>query len=665
MDVRHLEGESASTSGGDALATLTTRQQLVMNVLWFAQNFQSAALLPIVIPVQIALWITPGQIGTAPQATALGWISTIGAFIALFAPPIVGALSDRTTGPWGRRRPWIALGVALLLVGTWLLAIPNGLVALIVGLLIFQLGGNTATAGYQGLMPDLVPQEQRGASSGYLGIMTILGNAGGLALAAYLLGDVGATTPHDTITRSLFLFYMLTGVILAIGAGITLLGVHERPLAPGLLPKPSARLKDRLAGWLTPWRMSGFRWVFLTRSSVMMGLSLFMTFIAYYFANVAHISNFVEATAVLAILALVGAAGSALTLGLASDRVGRVPLVCGATVCMATAAASFVILPQGTPLWPLGLLFGVGYGAYTSVDWALAVDVLPSPEAAGRDMGVWSIATSAPAILAPLVGGLAISVADTLGDTTTGYRVVFGLAVAFLLAGAFFILRVRDQFARSPSTHAERKHPGFGWRLARRSGGGKARGFLRFWPVWERIWLAFFPTRSIPSAPHDLLHVRFKTYHGKPITLPDGVEIRRGSRLCELHFNNAAISQLAAETTTWELMRMLREDFAALARWSRQPDFPSDVQALFGYTLLNEPAPRLGFTVRERPHTLITWLDRLFMTGLLALYNPRGRARLEEGATYGSYPAELWMPVGELQRRFDSATPDAGTATTS
>ena len=129
--------------------------------------------------------------------------------------------------------------------------------------------------------------------------------------------------------------------------------------------------------------------------------------------------------------------------------------------------------------------------------------------------------------------------------------------------------------------------------------------------------------------------MRFTTYRGKPITLPDGVEIRRGARLCELHFNNAAISHLAAETTTWGLMRMLREDFAALARWSRQPDFPDGIQALFGYTLLNEPAPRLGFTVRERPHTLITWLDRLFMTGLLALYNPRGRARLEEGDTYG------------------------------
>jgi hypothetical protein len=330
---------------------------------------------------------------------------------------------------------------------------------------------------------------------------------------------------------------------------------------------------------------------------------------------------------------------------------------------MAAAAAAFVVLPQGTPLWPLGLLFGVGYGAYISVDWALAVDVLPSPEAAGRDMGVWSIATTAPAILAPLVGGIVISVAGSLGDTTAGYRVVFGLAVVFLLAGALFILRVRDQFARPSTMGVARKRPGIGWRLAADTGGGKARGFLRFWPVWERIWLTFFPVRPIPGAPHDLLRVRFTTYRGKPIALPGGAVITKDAGICELHFNNHTLARLASDTTTWRLMRMLRDDFAALARWSRQPDFPDELQALFGYTLLNEAAPRLGFTIRERPHTPITWLDRLFMTGLLTLYNPRGRARLEEGATYGAYPAEVWMPVGELRRRFDPTDSSPSSAT--
>ena len=111
---------------------------------------------------------------------------------------------------------------------------------------------------------------------------------------------------------------------------------------------------------------------------------------------------------------------------------------------MALAASGFLVLPPGTPLWPLGLLFGLGFGGYSSVDWALAVDVLPAAQHAGKDMGIWSTASTFPTMLAPLVGALVLHLSGQAGQTTLGYQLVFALAALCMIAGALFIFAVRN-----------------------------------------------------------------------------------------------------------------------------------------------------------------------------------------------------------------------------
>jgi hypothetical protein len=295
------------------------------------------------------------------------------------------------------------------------------------------------------------------------------------------------------------------------------------------------------------------------------------------------------------------------------------------------------------------------------------VDVLPSSESFGKDMGLWSMATTLPAIIAPFVGAVVLNIAGAAGNTPLGYRIVFTLAVGLLLLGAICVLLVRNelgakgggrQMARAPqqtsgtSRQRQRRRVRPGWRLAAKTRAGHARGFLLFWPFWEFVTMLVHPQHRIPTAPFDLLRVQFTRFQGSPISLPDGTRIQSGDRIVELHIHNSTLASAAGQATGWQLLRMLMGDLDALAEWSRSGDFPADIRAFYGYTLLSRGASRLGFTLRTRPSSFRTWLDGFFLTGLLVLYNPRGRGRLTQGTTYGSEPVEVWMSRTELERRY-------------
>ena len=182
----------------------------------------------------------------------------------------------------------------------------------------------------------------------------------------------------------------------------------------------------------------------------MLGLALFMTYVEYYFARVQHITNFVQVTALVAVLALGGGVVSGVVFGILSDHLKRrAPVVCIATLCMSATSLAFVITSSNLLgwLWPLGVLFGLGYGAYTSVDWALSVDALPSLETAGESLGMWNATMNLPAILAPLLGSLIINIANRFGNLELGYRLVFLVASLFLIVAAVSVLFVREKQA--------------------------------------------------------------------------------------------------------------------------------------------------------------------------------------------------------------------------
>jgi MFS family permease len=95
----------------------------------------------------------------------------------------------------------------------------------------------------------------------------------------------------------------------------------------------------------------------------------------------------------------------------------------------------------------IGAIFGLGYGAYTSVDWALATDVLPNMDDAAKDMGIWHIALTIPQLLAVPVAGVLLDWGQQAGQSAglpnLGYSIVFGTSIVYFVLGTVFVSRVR------------------------------------------------------------------------------------------------------------------------------------------------------------------------------------------------------------------------------
>ncbi len=188
-----------------------------------------------------------------------------------------------------------------------------------------------------------------------------------------------------------------------------------------------------------------------------------------------------------------------------------------------------------------------------------------------------------------------------------------------------------------PATRVAGQMAHAGLRIALKSAGkhapGRPSGLLWIWWVWDRLysrWHRLQPVRSDGLLLYGLeIHKDWR-----PLILPDGNRIRRGDLICRIHFSNRQLARLAgaaAPVRTWQVIKTLREDLAALSQQMADGSLDRNgrcVQAVTATTLLFRGARRLGFSIREQPPTWRRELDRAYMLGLLSLYMPERTAHL-------------------------------------
>ena len=363
-------------------------------------------------------------IDAAPGRLAL--VTSVSSLLAMVANPFFGRLSDRTSSPWGMRRPWMVVGLVAGSLGILTVALAPNITVVLLGWCTAQVFFNALLAALAAVMPDQVPTAQRGMVSGILAICLPVASVVGTFLVQ--------TFDQNVLTMLL--------VPCAVGGFFVVLFVarlDDRRLAAGGAPPWSIR---EFLGtfYVNPRRSPDFAWAFASRLLLVTAYAFLVTYQAYYLIrqvgspeeDVPHQIYLGTLTQSAALVA------TALLIGRLSDRTGRRKIFVVAAALVYGLALFVIAAADDVNGYLVGMgLGGVGFGMYMAVDLALVVDVLPDTDQAAKDLGVLNIAGALPFSLAPAIAPAVLSLGG--GD----YGVLFTVAGVCAIAGAAAILPIK------------------------------------------------------------------------------------------------------------------------------------------------------------------------------------------------------------------------------
>lgn len=408
-----------------------------ITIFGFALTAMWSSLHTFVLPLRVLDFVAESQ-----KNTYLGLLTFAGLILAMLVQPIAGAISDRWGFRWGRRRPYILAGTALVIILLPGIGLANSFIALLIIYCLLQISSNTAQGPFQAFIPDMVPGKKRGVASGVKGLLEITGGLVLVRLLAYFMGRYFAGEGSLWLWSSLSLLdVVLLGALLA-----TIFMVKERPWTGGSPPPllPTLYKSFKIDVKANP----GFVTFLVSRLLIIMAMATLQTFALYFLMDVGGIANPAEGTGDLLIVIGICMVGSVYPAGWLSDRIGRRPVVIASGLLGALGILILLLIQNYAALMVSGALLGISGGAFFSSNWALATDLVPKGEEA-RYLGLANLATAGGAALARLIG---IAIDHLEGYSPgLGYQVMLVACLVYFIAGSLLLFRIKEPANRGNS----------------------------------------------------------------------------------------------------------------------------------------------------------------------------------------------------------------------
>lgn len=392
-------------------------------------------------PIYLTEFLSERFASEEETAYIVGVIMALDNFFALFMLPIFGTLSDKTKTKWGRRMPYILLGMFASAIAFPLIAVMyiiNSLTGLILMMLLTLIIMNIYRNPAVALMPDITPKPLRSRANG---IINLVGYIGAI-LAGVLVMVFGDANKMQTLIPFLIVsgFLLVTVIVMAINIHEpTIVKEMEEDLAKGEALSESIEAIDEFK----PLSKHDRRNFIILMIAVVMWFAAFNAIETFMSTYAKYVFGDMKYSGQVTIILVFSSLLTFVFAGKIAEKIGRKTSVLIGLGMMVTALFICIFLEVFSIVFILSIAFcGIGWALINVNSYPMMVEMAHKNNV-GKFTGYYYTASMFAQSLTPIAIGYLITI-------NNNYRMLFPYAtvLSLLAFGTFFLFKEKKDIKR-------------------------------------------------------------------------------------------------------------------------------------------------------------------------------------------------------------------------